>query len=212
MSWFRRWFDGRSRASEQALAARVEALAARIDAAVPALAKTRSSTKKLELYAELVEASEALQALELRGEATITPPPSQILPGFRREREELIRSEIEEIARKAMAASEAATVEKRAAIVQKSVQKAAEWEGLLPEGRVAQPVAELKALLHVARLEAMVEEARRFEFKGEAKRALDLYQEALYMVLNDEVPDDQQQEEIAALDAKIRALSEKRRH
>lgn len=208
MSWFQRWFGGRSRASEQARAARVEALAARIDAAVPALAKTRSSAKKLELYGELMEAAEALQALELRGEATISPPPSQILPGFRREREELIRKEIEEIARKTMAASEAATVEKRAAIVQKAVQKAAEWEGLLPEGRVAQPVAELKALLHVARLEAMVEDARRFEFKGEAKRALDLYQEALYMVLNDEVPDAQQQEEIAALDGKIRALSD----
>lgn len=208
MSWFRRWFAGRSSSSEQAVAARVEALAARIDVAVPALAKTRSSAKRLELYAELIDASEALQALELRGEATISPPPSQILPAFRREREELIRNEIAEISRKAMAATEAATVEKRVSIVQKAVQKAAEWEGLLPEGRIAQPVEELKARLHVARLESMVEEARRFEFKGEGKRALDLYQEALYLVLNDEIPDEQQQEEIAALDAKIRALSE----
>lgn len=211
MSWLRRWFGRSKSPSRHAMSQRVEELAGQIDRCVPALAKTRAIAKKLALYDEMIVAAEALQALEQRGEATISPPPSEILPGFRREREELIRAEIEAIARKAMAAAEAEVVEKRAAIVQKAVQKAAEWEGLLPEGQVAQPVAELKALLHVARLEAMVEEARRYEFKGESKRALDLYQEALYMVLNDEVPDEQQQEEIAALDGKIRALSEQRR-
>lgn len=157
----------------------------------------------------MVQAAEELQRFELKGEPTISPVPSEILPGFRRQREEAIRSEIEAIARKAVAGAEAAEVEKRAPLVQKALQKAAEWEGLLPEGQLAQPVAELKALLHVARLESMVEEARRYEFKGDARRALDLYQEALYMVLNDEVPDEQQQEEIHALDAKIRALSER---
>ena len=193
-----------------AVSARVEELAASLDERVPKLAKARASTTVLRLLDELIQAAEELQAFELRGEPTITPLPSEILPGFRRQREEAIRAEIEAIMRKAVAAAEAAVVEKRAAIVQKALQKAAEWEGLLPEGQVAQPVAELKALLHVARLEAMVEEARRYEFKGDARRALDLYQEALYMVLNDDIPDEQQQEEIHALDAKIRALSERR--
>lgn len=210
MSFLRRLFGGRRQVRSAAITARVEELAASIDANVPKLAKARASSTVLRLLDELIQAGEELQAFELRGEPTITPPPSEILPGFRRQRDETIRAEIEAITRKAVAAAEAAVVEKRAGIVQKALQKAAEWEGLLPEGQVAQPVAELKALLHVARLEAMVEEARRYEFKGDARRALDLYQEALYMVLNDDVPDEQQQEEIHALDAKIRALSERR--
>lgn len=209
MSFLGRWFGGRKRARSAAVSARVEELAGQIDERVPKLGKTRSTTTKIRLLDELLQAAEELQGFERKGAPTISPPPSEILPGFRRQREEAIRSEIEAIARKAVAAAEAAVVDQRAPIVQKALQKAAEWEGLLPEGRVAQPVAELKALLHVARLESMVEEARRYEFKGDARRALDLYQEALYMVLNDEVPDEQQQEEIHALDAKIRALSER---
>ena len=210
MSFLGRWFGrgGRRRSAE--LRARIESLAVAIDERVPKLDKARASTTRLSLLDELIRASEELQAFELQGEPTISPPPSQILPAFRQQREELIRAEIETIVRKAVAAQEAADLDKRVGIVQKALQKAAEWEGLLPEGRVAQPVAEPKALLHVARLEAIVEEARRHEFKGDARRALDLYQEALYLVLNDEVPDEQQQEEIHALDAKIRTLSERR--
>lgn len=212
MSFLGRWFKcgRRDGADGPRVTARIEELASSIDERVVRLERAKAHKTKLALMDELIEACRELHAFELRGRPTISPPPSQVLASFERQRAELIRAEIEDVARKAMAASEAAEVAKRVSIVQKAVQKAAEWEGLLPEGETAQPVAELKALLHVARLEAMVEEARRHEFKGDGRRALDLYQEALYMVLNDEIPDAQQQEEIAALDAKIRALSDER--
>ncbi|HFD81035.1 MAG TPA: hypothetical protein ENK05_11705 [Gammaproteobacteria bacterium] len=55
--------------------------------------------------------------------------------------------------------------------------------------------------------DSYMEKGKRLEFKGQKKRALDAYQDALYTLLNDGIPDDEQTEEIAALQKKIENLA-----
>jgi hypothetical protein len=65
----------------------------------------------------------------------------------------------------------------------------------------------VKDFLHSTHMNAFMDEARKHEFKGNKKKALDQYQEALYFLLTDEIDDAQQQEIIAEIKGKIEELS-----
>jgi len=65
---------------------------------------------------------------------------------------------------------------------------------------------ELKTLMRKAKLDGFLEAAKKAEFKGNKKKAIDQYQEALYFIRNDDVPDDQQNEEIRQIEAKLKDL------
>jgi hypothetical protein len=51
-----------------------------------------------------------------------------------------------------------------------------------------------------------LDNARRFEFKGQRSRALDRYYEALYLLRHDSISDVLQESQIAPIEAKIREL------
>jgi hypothetical protein len=65
----------------------------------------------------------------------------------------------------------------------------------------------VKEFLHSTNLNAFLDTARKHEFKGNKKKALSEYQEALYFLLTDEIDDAQQQEIIAEVKGKIEQLS-----
>jgi len=66
---------------------------------------------------------------------------------------------------------------------------------------------EIHAFIHKANYEGLVLEAEKFEFKDNVKKAIDKYQEALFFLKRDGIPDEQQQELISSLETKIEELS-----
>jgi cobalamin biosynthesis Mg chelatase CobN len=65
---------------------------------------------------------------------------------------------------------------------------------------------EISQLIQETQLADHLEEAEKLEFKGQRKKALDRYYEALYQLRHDSIPDGRQNESIARVEAKIREL------
>ncbi|MBA7567589.1 hypothetical protein ES708_09304 [subsurface metagenome] len=61
---------------------------------------------------------------------------------------------------------------------------------------------------HEKQLNEYLEAARKAEFKGKIKKALDQYQEALYFLRGDDIDDSLQVEKIGEIEAKISELSD----
>ncbi len=68
--------------------------------------------------------------------------------------------------------------------------------------------ARVRRFSHQTQLNAYLEAARKAEFKGQKKKALDQYLEALYFLRSDEIDDSLQAEKISELEAKISELSD----
>lgn len=62
---------------------------------------------------------------------------------------------------------------------------------------------QLKKHAHTLEFKSFVDAAQKAEFKGNFKKALDRYQEALYFLKTDEIDDSEQKETIVKLQAKI---------
>lgn len=60
--------------------------------------------------------------------------------------------------------------------------------------------------IHRVKIEGFLGAARKAEFKGNMKKAVDPYQEALFFLSNDDVDDAGQAEEIGRIEAKIQEL------
>lgn len=60
--------------------------------------------------------------------------------------------------------------------------------------------------IHRVQFEGYIEAAKKAEFKGHKKKALDQYYEALYFLRHDEIDDALQSENMAKIDAKISGL------
>ncbi len=65
---------------------------------------------------------------------------------------------------------------------------------------------DLEVQVHGVQLDGYLDEARKAEFKGNEKKALDQYYEALYFLKHDSVSDERQQEQISSIEAKIAEL------
>ena len=104
----------------------------------------------------------------------------------------------------------AATTRAKVAAANKGVLKLKEMQDLMERSTptIERGVAELLGLAHKAEFLAFVSAAEKAEFKGNAKKALDQYQEALYFLKTDNVDDAKQAELIAKLEAKIVELKE----
>lgn len=61
--------------------------------------------------------------------------------------------------------------------------------------------------LHNVQLEGYLDAAKRADFKGQKKKALDQYYEALYFLKHDEIEDSLQMEHISTIEAKIEELT-----
>jgi len=66
----------------------------------------------------------------------------------------------------------------------------------------------LKLLMHKAKIEGYINEAKKAEFKGNTKKAIDQYQEALFYIENDDVDDSLQSDLINQVKERLAALSD----
>lgn len=73
-------------------------------------------------------------------------------------------------------------------------------------GASASAPRHLEHAVSVVQVGALMDEAQKAEFRGNSKKAIDRYQEALYTVLHDKTDDSEQRELIATITTRITAL------
>ena len=139
----------------------------------------------------LIDNLDKLQAYEAKNIPTITPTPSLLIQDIRVLRQETITNEINELYTKSVNQAEvAATPTSEYNALSKGFLKVQEiLDGYNGEDRDFEQLLRLKLLMHKAKIEGYINEARKAEFKGNTKKAIDQYQEALFYIENDDVDD-----------------------
>lgn len=157
----------------------------------------------------VLEHAEFLARFEAKGVPTVSPPPTRILEDSRKLRETIVLEEVHGLARKARDKATLATTPKaRERALASALLKIREIGETTGTGqRVAGLDRELKSEIHQITLGGFMEAAAKAEFKGNSKKAIDQYQEALYFIKNDDIDDDQQAAEIRKIEQKLSDLS-----
>lgn len=134
--------------------------------------------------------------------------PRQMADGLSELRRDVIFQEVANTLGSArQKAAVAATAKQRVAAFAKALLRVQEVSKELPDPVAVQAaIEELAREIHQATVDGYVGEAEKAEFKNQLKKALDRYQEALYFLTTDRVPDDAQMELIEKLKVKIASL------
>jgi len=158
----------------------------------------------------LVEHAKALLKYERKGIPTVSPSPSQLLTEYTAMRDQIVLEGVTAEVEKALAKAEiSATPRTSINEVNKALFKIREGkQELRDQTKLNQLEARVRRFSHEIQLNAYLEAARKAEFKGQKKKALDQYQEALYFLRNDEIDDSLQAEKIGEIEAKISELSD----
>jgi hypothetical protein len=158
----------------------------------------------------LLERAEQLLQYEKKGIPTVSPAPSQLITKYRLRRDEIVSEEILAVVEKATEKARIASSPRaKVSTLNNALLKIREiGKGFGDRSHLESHETALRGLAHKAQLEGYLDEARKAEFKGNLKRAIDQYKEALYFLKNDDVADDIQQSEISEVEAKIRNLTD----
>ncbi len=158
----------------------------------------------------LVERARVLLQYEEIGIETIKPSPSELISNYTSARNEIIietvKANVEKCLGKAEVAATARTAVTQANNALFKITEAREDFGNYPEFDKLEE--RVKCFSHETQLNEFIEKAKKAEFKGNKKKALDQYQEALYFLKTDEIDDSMQDEHIQEIEAKIKELSE----
>ncbi|MGM0985407.1 MAG: hypothetical protein ACQEXI_00255 [Pseudomonadota bacterium] len=159
----------------------------------------------------MFEHLEHLLQYEKKGIPTVSPSPSEILSEFRGYRDKLILEEAQKVAQKAKEKSEvASTATAKHNALASGLLKAQEIVRNSSDASLGEELERgFKFLMHRVKLDGFLEAAKKAEFKGNNKKAIDQYQEALFLLRNDDIPDDQQAVEIQQIEAKLIELGAK---
>jgi hypothetical protein len=159
----------------------------------------------------LLEQAQSLTRYEVLGIPTLSPSPSQLVHRYRAERERLI---VEGLQAELDAAHSRATLavspKTKVNHLSKALLRIREFKAKTVDPTALNHMDECTASeIQQIQLNGYLEEARKAEFKGQRKKALDQYLEALYFLKNDEIEDSLQMENISTIEAKIAELGGK---
>jgi len=159
----------------------------------------------------VIEHAEALLEYEKKGIPTISPLPSKLLKEFSEYHDTIIIEEAMQIFGKAQKKAEVSTSFKTIenTYVNALLKIDEVFSFLKDKNKGIELKNKLKSLIHSTKLNGFIDVAKKAEFKGQIKKAVDQYQEALYFILNDNIPDEQQKDKIQEIENKINSLSEK---
>lgn len=165
--------------------------------------KTRLSRCEL-----AIENASSLVKFERKGIRTVSPSPSSLRDQFTDYRNQIILEEAMVIVGKADAKAEVASTHKAKERQLSSALLKIRELSCLVEGNpeIIRVENDLITRIHQTTLDGFLEAARKAEFKGNKKKAIDQYQEALYFVRNDGIDDSLQTQEIEQIESKLQEL------
>lgn len=175
--------------------------------------KIISKSKKMDVRLSrcdlLIEHAKILLEYEQRGIPTIAPLPSQLLLEYDGMHDKIVLESVVADVEKALTKVKiASTPSTRVSETTKALFKIQEGKKELRNSAALNALeSHVRRVSHEAQLDAYLEAARKAEFKGNKKKALDQYQEALYFLRTDGVDDTLQAERIGGIQSKISELS-----
>lgn len=156
----------------------------------------------------IIQLAEDLSRYETRGIWNLDFSPTSLRNSFIKKREELLIEDANAAATMAIEKSRHSSSAKTAiGLLSKAIIRI---EGYIKEVQNTAPLLDncdqLRAEAHRTQLCDFVNSAKKAEFKGNKKKAIDQYKEALYFLLNDDVPDERQEKAIRWLRNKVAEL------
>lgn len=166
-------------------------------------------TKKLETALSrcdlIIQHAQALKPYEDAGIAAVNPAPSVLIQQYREKKDTLIRegleTEFQDVQAKVAMTPNYKT---KTSFLSKLLLRARDFRAQTSDPRSLDSFERRVAdSLHATQLDGYLEQAKRFEFKGNKKKALDAYYDALYFLRHDDIDDAAQTEHIKHLEQKI---------
>ena len=179
-----------------------------IEACMKVIDKSKNVNTRLSRCDVVLEHAEALLEYEQKGIPTIDPYPSSLIVEVRKNRDEIIIESVNAKVEKALTKVELSTSPKTSrTAANKALLEIREGRNELKDASLLDSLEKrIKKSVHAIHLESYLEAARKAEFKGQKKRALDQYQEALYFLRMDEIDDLLQSEKIKEIESRIQEL------
>lgn len=170
--------------------------------------KSKKLETRLSRSDVIVALARDLYKYERLGIPTLNPPPSALGKTFSDRRNQIIiESLAEEVKTARQKAALATGARSKVNHLMKSLLRVREYaEKLADRSPLTTLEAELKQEIHAIQLHEYLDAARKAEFKGNKKKALDQYYEALYFLRHDDIDDQLQEASIAEIEGKIKAL------
>lgn len=160
----------------------------------------------------IIEHVSEMRKYEERGIPISDPPPSVVLSNTIKAKDEIVAEAMHEHARKARSKAETATtVRTKVSALSKALLTVREYMPRVSDMSSLETIErELKSAIHKTQLDSFMDAAQKAEFKGQVKKAIDQYQEALYFLKTDDIDDSLQQKSIQQIESKIQQLKEER--
>jgi len=167
--------------------------------------KMETRLSRLDLVEEHLS---AITQYEDKNIEIINPSAKSLLNKFEGKHDKIILEHMTEIAENALTKAEVATTTRtKVNAINKALLKIREMQKQLEEASSLDDLEKkLNTFIHKTQIDSFINEAKKAEFKGNNKKAIDQYQEALYFLKTDNVDDIQQQKEISEIEANIERL------
>jgi hypothetical protein len=153
-------------------------------------------------------ASEIVEKFESKGITVMDPSATELLRRYKAGRDEIIKDSFEKDYQKALAKVEVSTSPKtKTSTLSKILLKIQDYKHQTSKPDVLIPLENnITQEIHQIQLDSFTDEAKKAEFKGNSKKALDKYYEALYFLKTDKIDDSKQKEFIQSIESKIKNL------
>lgn len=152
--------------------------------------------------------SEIVDSFESKGITVMEPSATDLLRRYKDGRDEIIKESLEQEYKKASAKSEVSTTAKtKINPLSKVLLKIQEYKSQLTKRESLDGLEQqINIDIHAIQLHFFLDDTKKAEFKGNIKKALDKYLEALYFIKTDKIDDIKQQDTILNIENKIKEL------
>ncbi len=156
----------------------------------------------------IIEFAQELYQYEEKGIPTIDPPPSAFVRVYSEKKDEIIVETLEAEAKRAKEkAVLTSSLSTKKGYLTKALLKVREYREKYPNiPDLARLEDNLTQDMHRAELDDHLEAARKAEFKGDKKKALDRYYDAVYFLRRDDVKDSLEEDIIGEIERKVKEL------
>jgi hypothetical protein len=197
--------DGLCKSCEPIVVNDIQQHARIINDSMKLVEESKNIKTKLSRCDLLIQHAKRIQEYENRGIPTIDPLPSELVDEYTSERDQIIVIGLKEEVKKALAKADlAVTITSKINNANKALLQIQEYKPeLINPDLINDLENKVKKYVQEIQLQSYLENAKKAEFKGNVKKAIDQYQEALYFLKNDDIDDSLQKEQISTIENKI---------
>lgn len=179
-----------------------------INDSVKVISDSKNLETRLSRVDQLIEHANGLLRYEKRGISVIDPPASSFLEDYGGRHDQIIFEALTADASMALSkANVAPSYSTKINLLSKVLLKIREYKPRTHHPESLDSLErQVQSAIQNVQLKQHLESAKKHEFKGQNKKALDQYYEALYLLRHDDIDDSVQNKHISFIEAKITSL------